>query len=573
VIGICLQRAALYAICIAVALGARHVAAQPAPGGIIVPGAPVVTGFSGVRLGVTPLPPGVQPVDKTTIDINGPSLRVVDARSMGGPPSAQLVPAGKLLSIPAAQIGQVFAVALDDAVPPNIYAAATSAYGLPIVVPDTDGDGLPDRARGGGPNADFMLGLFGPHGGGPGTIWKISGASGEVSVFANVTLNGVPNSSPALGGLAFDPVSRQLFVADRDTGVIHAFRLDGQESGQFDHGVQGLGVVGLPPIPFDVRKRLDIRGPEFDATNPSTWAYAPPARRVFGLGVHRGRLYYAVAAGLRIWSVSIGPNGAFGADARVELAVPPGAVPGSEISKIIFDDTGAMLVAERGAPTGAYDFGALTAAETGRVLRFDAKPPDGSPFLWQPAGEYAIGFPPDHRNADGGIAIGHGFDPQGFINIGACGGTLWSTGSQLRISPEPELAQRLAAGGPLPVDGLQANAISLLRPQNAPPQSSYFIDYDDVTERTTTRGHVGDVAAWRFCPPGFYPQVAELLLEQTLCPIGTYFGGSRCLPAPCRPGEIYRAGHCEKPQCVPNRRDPNCCPPGTKWNPRTQTCD
>ena len=71
--------------------------------------------------------------------------------------------------------------------------------------------------------------------GGPGSIWKIDGRHGAVTLFANVVLNGVRNSGPALGGLTFDPGSRQLFVADRDTGMIHRFTLDGVERGIFDH--------------------------------------------------------------------------------------------------------------------------------------------------------------------------------------------------------------------------------------------------------------------------------------------------------------------------------------------------
>ena len=57
---------------------------------------------------------------------------------MGGPPQAQLVAAPKTFTVTARQTGQVFSLALDDADPPNIYAAATSAYGLPIVVPDAE---------------------------------------------------------------------------------------------------------------------------------------------------------------------------------------------------------------------------------------------------------------------------------------------------------------------------------------------------------------------------------------------------------------------------------------------------
>jgi hypothetical protein len=521
-------------------------------------------------------PPGANPADLLAIDPNGPSLRAVDARNLGGPPRGQVVAAGKPLAVPAGAIGQVFAIALDDASPPNIYAAATSAYGLPIVVADRNGDGAPDRVRQGAPGAAFMPGLFGPTPvSGPGTIWRIDGLTGQVSVFANVTLDGRPNSGAALGGLAFDPASRLMFVSDRESGVIHAFALDGREAARFDHGTEGFAALGLPAVPFDPTRRADIESPAFDSTDPATWNTASPVRRVFGLAVHRGRLYYAVAAGARIFSVELSPDGRFTGDVRLEYALPPSAAPGAEVSKIVFDDAGHMIVAERAPPTGAWDFGALTAEGAGRVLRLRAKPPGagGTPYRWADAGEYAIGFPGEFRNGDGGVAIGNGYDAAGFVNFTACGGTLWTTGSQLRVADNPAFGERLAAGGPLPVDGLQGNGVTLVRPQNAPPFASYFIDFDDIAEQAGTPGHMGDVVSWRACPGPLYPLMTELLYEEAFCPIGTYFGRNQCLPSPCRPGEFYRAGHCERPECVPNRRDPLCCPPGTKWNPRTRSCE
>ena len=103
---------------------------------------------------------------------------------MGGPPAAQLVGAPKPFTFSAAAIGQVFGVALDDNEPPNVYVAASSAYGLPIVAPGPDGQ--PSHIRVGAPGATFMRGLWGPQGG-PGSIWKIDGATARVSLFANVT--------------------------------------------------------------------------------------------------------------------------------------------------------------------------------------------------------------------------------------------------------------------------------------------------------------------------------------------------------------------------------------------------
>ena len=65
---------------------------------------------------------------------NGPSARVVDLTNPG--PQGVVSPAPKPFTVTAAQVGQVFGVALDNAPQPNIYLAATSAYGLSIYLPD-----------------------------------------------------------------------------------------------------------------------------------------------------------------------------------------------------------------------------------------------------------------------------------------------------------------------------------------------------------------------------------------------------------------------------------------------------
>jgi hypothetical protein len=229
----------LCAAAFACVLGAAAPGSAQQPASVILaPGNAAVTGFSGA-LPPVQIAPGVDPGTATFIDRNGPSLRILDLQRMSGPARAQLVAAPKPTAWFASQIGQVFAVALDDATPPNIYAAASSAYGLPIVAPGANG--APEHVRVGAPGASFMPGLWG-NGGGPGSIWKIDGVTGAVSLFADVTLDGRPNSGAALGGLAFDPDSRSLYVADRETGFIHRFGLNGAELGRYDHGTAERGA-------------------------------------------------------------------------------------------------------------------------------------------------------------------------------------------------------------------------------------------------------------------------------------------------------------------------------------------
>ena len=472
--------------------------AQQTSVAVIAPGNAAVTGFSGA-MPPARIAPGEDPDRLTFIDFNGPSLRIVDLQHMGGRPAAQLVGAPKPFTFSAAAIGQVFGVALDDSDPPNIYVAATSAYGLPIVAPGPDGQ--PSHIRAGAPGATFMRGLWGPQGG-PGSIWKIDGATARVSLFANVTTNGRANSAAALGGLAFDPESKSLFVADRETGLIHRLALSGADLGSYDHGLIGRSAQGLPPAPRNGQQPIDITSAQFDSGDRATWNTAAPERRIFGLGVHERRLYYAVADSLQIWSVGLKADGSFADDAVIELAAPPSGGP-TEISKIAFDDQGRMVLAERPAPTGAFDLEALAVPGIGRVLRYaivGAAP--GGRRVWQEQpDEYAIGFAGDLRNGNGGLDFGYAYGRDGEIDRSSCGGYLWSTGEDLRNSPAAALAERLSQTGALHVHGLQGEGIWQDRPRNEPPLESYFISYIDQSADDAARGTLGDIAIERACPP------------------------------------------------------------------------
>jgi len=540
---------------------------QRSPGPVVALGNAAVTGFSGA-LPPIQIAPGIDPGVQTFIDGNGPSLRVIDLQHMNGPTNAQLVGAPKPFTFPAAQIGQVFGVAVDDNSQPDIYAAATSAYGLPIVAPGTDG--RPQHIRVGAPNAAFMPGLWGPQGG-PGSIWKIDGATGAVSLFATVTTNGRANSGAALGGVAYDPDSKSLYVADRETGLIHRFGANGSDLGAYDHGVTGRAAQGLPPVPWTSQQPLDITSAQFDSSQPATWNYAVPERRIFGLAVYQHRLYYAVADSLQIWSVGLNPDGSFANDAVIEFAVPPSTGP-TEISKITFDEQGRMFLADRPAPTGAFDFEALAVPAIGRVLRYEVvgPAPNGRRIWQEKPDEYAIGLPRDLRNGNGGIAIGYNYDHNGEIILAACGGFMWTTGEDLRNSPDAALAVLLGQSGPLHIEGLQGNGTWRIKPDNEPPLASYFIAYIDGLEDAAARGYMGDVAIPRRCaspaqiyptappqPPPAAPPIRHGGIPPGTPPVtppGTPPGG--CSPNQLRNVTTGTCGSCPRPNVQINGR---CC--------------
>jgi hypothetical protein len=566
------NRAACFAVLLAVVatllsgFANRDAASAQTPyAAILASGNAIVTGFSGA-----PLPPqiaqGANPGDKAFIDPNGPSARVFNLQAPGSPPHAQVIPSPVLFTVTAAQVGQVFGVVLDNATPPNMYVAATSAYGLPIVVPGPGG--APMRVHQGAPGATFMAGLFGP-GGGPGSIWRIDGVSGAVSLFANVTLDGAANSGPALGGLAFDPVSNTLFAADRQTGMIHGFNLSGTQVGIYDHGVQGRQAAGAPPVPYDPSQHVAITSPQFSSDDPASWGYAPLSRLIFGLAVHSGRLYYAVAQALQVWSVSLAPDGSFGSDARLEVQ-PPEAEGATEISKIAFDNFGDMLLAERAAPTGDYTFVAVAQPGISSVLLYEPVP--GTPGSWQPQPQpqqYAIGFPNPMTNANGGVAIGYGYDANGVIDQSSCGGFVWSTGEQLRNASDPNYAALLAASGPLDVNGLQGNDIGLVVPKNVPPTQSYFLDYDAQLDDPAVSGHLGDIAIPISCQQAALPGTPGPVAGQPEQPASPGLPGLPFLP----PGFPFPppppAGFCPGGMPAGPNGQCACTPPGS---PPGQVC-
>jgi hypothetical protein len=433
--------------------------AQEAP---LQPGEAYVTRFSG-----TVTAPG-GPVINRAGTVGG----IIDLRNPGRPPLGQhWVDAPKRNLVTAEQIGQVFGVTLDDANPPNVYLAATSAFGL-------------HRTAN---NAQWMPGMWG-QGGGPGTIYRLQAAAGSTAtIFSQVALNGRPNTGPGLGNIAYDRYNKQLFVSDLETGMIHRIALaDGSDLGAYDHGLQGranfLDVemsapASLAPIGFDPNSRARINDcpSRFDRTT-ECWNFAPSGRRVWGLGVYRNpalnevRLYYSTwhspafgQAGWNnaaeddkrnaVWSLRLGPDGNFAGDVRREFIVPdffanPQDIaragysqPVSDISFSMCGPRPIMLIAERG---GIRNLG--LAAENpfafpheARTLRYELD----EKGAWHAVGRYDIGFydrskdgaPFLYANCSGGAAFGFGYNNNQQADPSKPDQFVWMTGDSL-CSPE-----------------------------------------------------------------------------------------------------------------------------------------
>ncbi len=473
----------------------------------------VVTGFSGT---VGPdstslLPSGKAPVDQTFIDTNGHSVRIFDPRHPGFVWNGNYWAPPRRHDIPARAVGQVFGIAIDNRAFPNVYLAATSVYGLNIVTPDADQDFLPERVTHGSAQAVWAPGQMGP-GGGAGSIWKVDGKSGQISRFADIELSGRPTGPASLGALAFDGAHRQIFVSDLSTGMIHRLSLSGKDLGTFDHGMTGRPVLGLSRVAHDRRAVADITDAEFDTEDPSTWGFTPPERRVWGLSVHEGRLYYSVMLGQasaktehgkeatdtgQIWSVGLNKNGGFTRDIRLEITLPRGSAE-APVSSIVFTKDGQMLLAQRGVIGMDYGYKPSTAASVAHVYRYWLEAPNDktTPSDWYQAPErFSVGFESGNRTSAGGVALGYGYDSDGNIVFEDCEDAIYLTGDNLRDFRKMD--EGFAPDGPLLLNGLQISPSGPARGFNAPPVISYFVNYADAMQSTDESGRVGDVAVYR----------------------------------------------------------------------------
>ncbi len=505
----------------AVSAGMGSLHAQEA---VLAPGDAVVSGFSGITMN-SGVAPGGSPLDSFFINPDGPSAQILSLYALGGPALGQLVPTVPKLTLKAGQVGQVFAIAIEqtaDGKARRFLLGATSAYGLHITKPDAGDPSRQVRTQKGAAGAQWMAGMFG-EGGDPGAIYQVDAQSGNVSVFARLP----NNSGPGVGDVVLNPANGAVYASDLDTGLIHRIDASGNVVGSFDHGTSGRPAKGLAPLADD-GSRAEIASPAFDSANPATWGYTQADRRVHGMAVQGGRLYYAVAGGNQVWSVGLDASGGFAGGARFELEVS-GAGTDGPITDMLFDGSGRMYLAFRGAQKGDFGYTAFASVDKAPVLRYRLKTPSDPPSdsRWSSVkDEYAIGQLPQHMHSNGGIALGYQHDAQGSPRIGTCGSFLWTTGDQLRPSRPDVAAMPSGGAGAAPggdssdfdVHGLQGNDVSLVKPDNMPPVRSYFVDYDGIYGNPAAIGHIGDVEVLQPCktdtaslapPTGAWPGYPE----------------------------------------------------------------
>ncbi len=462
-------------------------------------GTVVTTGFSGVRAkepytyadGRT-VP--AEPVALDFIDPNGAAANLLAADGIGYGYNASEMTRPVYDKILARDVGQVFGIAIDESPYRNLYLTATSAFGLNLVGKDDNNDRVADRLLAGEKGAKWMPAQWGnAPSAGPGSIWKVDGATGQISLFANIALE-APNAGPGLGNIAFDRAHNQLFVSDLETGMVHRLDLDGRDLEQFDHGQTARPAANLPAVAFDASQRMDKTSARFDVEDTKTWGFADASRRVWGLAARGGRLYYAVAEGPQIWSVGLDrEDGSFLDDARWELNVSD-AYPGFEISDMVFDAAGALVLAQRGDRRGDFTYEEFTKTRRAAVLRYVYEylddPDTPSAWVSEPQ-RYAVGFAHQQDNTTGGVDVGPAYQDDGRWDDQTCGGTLWSTGESLRQNAE--LQKQLELGGEQLVDGIQAQPVWVDADNNTPPWQSYFADYDGAYPLKKRAGHIGDV--------------------------------------------------------------------------------
>ena len=372
---------------------------------------------------------------------------------------------------------------------PNIYLAATSAYGLSIGVADASGQ--MKRVQRGEAGAQFVPGQFGPPelGGGPGSIWRVDGTTGEVSLFATVGNGGDRRRVARRARL------RPGDPADLRRRPVHRHRLSlrprrRRSRGTYDHGVEGR--PGCRPAADPARRWRRSTSPARRSTPPTPRPGDSRRRRAASSRSPCTTTGCSIRSlrGRRSGPSQINPDGTVSGGARIEVEVPS-LQDGIEITSIAFDGQGRMYLAERGATTGDYSMYALANGGQSRVLRYLSRtgPATGSPrpssirSAWRrttttPTAALRSATATRRRATAPSSTSAPATRPSG-RPASAC---------SIPAIPTPRR-------GPSPTStACRATTTSLVQPQNTPPTASWFIDYDDKAGYPDFRGYMGAIA-------------------------------------------------------------------------------
>lgn len=244
---------------------------------------------------------------------------LVDVNAPVFGPNHYLAPAYHDAAWTADQIGNVFGVTWDN--DRDIYVTATSNIeGYAIVGAVHDAVWRYGNVGGGANDL-----------GAAGTVYKIDGGTGAVSVFAQLpqqqsivrSVNyGARLTGPGLGNISYDTNNDQFFVTNDEDGTI--YRLD--NTGQ-------------------ILSTFDPLGPDDGSAG-----FAPRGERLWGIGLLNGRVYYSVwpaeNAQPTVRSVALSGGDFVPGTDQLELT---GSFtnPGHPISDIEFSADGRMLVGQR----------------------------------------------------------------------------------------------------------------------------------------------------------------------------------------------------------------------------------
>lgn len=326
-----------------------------------------------------------------------------------------------------ANLGEVFGICFDPS--GNFYVSATTVF---------------YNTTPGGP-------------GGSGAIYKINGASGAISTFAQL-----PNNGIGLGNIAWDDANNQMFATNFEDGTIYRIDASGTVSSTFDPWMPDGGTSGIAPL----------------------------GELVFGIGVYENRVYFArwsesagnqsSALSNEIWSIGLDGTGDFTGSPTLEITMPVYSGNWSNpVADIAFSAAGRMMLAERGSTINSGNIG--TSPHSSRVLEYE-DPGSG----WVSTGNvFSIGVISAGANSNGGVD--YAYDSYDAMNnaLIQCDEAIWATGDGLRFDWNPNYQvygfQRLpASGGSSPNNVMiDADGIYTMFPQ-------------DKTE-------IGDVEIYKVC--------------------------------------------------------------------------